>query len=162
MLEYLYTHDYSDISEHDSIDLSSYVGKASVTSASETEDGFHQRNLARTEDDKLNICWLDSTMYILGERYRISGLKKCSLEKFRRLCKADPRKAISSDVVHQVYNGTLETDRSLRDLLIETICTNSSLRDMEHNYFEALESSHSFATDIALSLLKARSQTHAT
>lgn len=81
-------------------------------------------------------------MYALGDRYQIPGLKECSLGKFEQLCKTSRRQVLSADVVRQVYEGTLETDRPLRDLLIKTLCQNKYLLNSNGDLLDALKDSH--------------------
>lgn len=118
------------------------------------EERSYKCQLVRTEDGDLDICWLHNVMYGLGERYNIPGLKDCSLEKFRRTCEANPERILSIEIIRQVYEGTVETDRALRDLLVDIICRNSNKMSTGPDVLNALQASHSFAMDIALTFFK--------
>ncbi len=183
MIDYFYLHDYVDFpycnhvdidhhrappddpvdihnntdSSDDPTDINHQTSVARPTREEHTdseEESSYKCQLVRTEDGDLDECWLHSAMYGLGERYNIPGLKDCSLEKFRRICEANPDGVLSIEVIRQVYEGTVETDRALRDSLVDIICRNSSKMSKGPDVLSALQASHSFAADIALSLFK--------
>lgn len=160
MLQYLYIRHYLDSSDHDSIDIKVHVKKKPIATDGQTagEGNFDEVQLVKAADGVLNMCWLHSAMYTLGDRYQVPGLKTCSFKKFKQTCRANPRQAISTEVIRQVYDGTPETDRHLRSFLVGTFCRLIATSREEIDITNALESSHPFAKDLALSLSRQSNQ----
>jgi len=178
MLEYLYSHDYSDECEYDTRDVDNNEYDATTCQEEpvdekdiiDKEDGIlrsesiadkdislETTTLKKTEG-VLGLCWIHSAMYSHGDRFQIPGLKQGSLEKFRRACEDNTGSAIDAEVVRQVYEGTPDSDRSMRDALVDAVCQSSSLHGLEQ-FARALEASHDFAKDVALGLLRKQKQT---
>ena len=153
MLEYLYVHDYKSSTTYDVPDIDEEPAPANEGES--TEGKACKRTLTKDKTGKLNLCWLHSEMYIHGDRYQIAGLKSCSLSKFQYACEIDIPQALEMETISSVYDGTLDSDRSMRDVLVNVICQNiAKLTDPARQLHEALQDSHAFAIDVALALTK--------
>ena len=148
LFAYLYGHEYAEEAEYDNLD------DAPPTDDGSRNEEHGNRQLVRLEEGTLNLCHLHSSMYSLGDKYLVPGLKAYSLEKFRQACEANIQNALLPVVIEQLYNNTSSSDNQLCAVLVESICRLSSNLEIGRVTTGALEASHAFASDIAIALLK--------
>ncbi|POR38960.1 Uncharacterized protein TPAR_00833 [Tolypocladium paradoxum] len=67
---------------------------------------------------------IHASIYTLGEKYGIPGLKTLALNKFRRENSVDFIHAIK-----EVFTSTVDEDRSMRDIVVEAIARHPELLD---------------------------------
>lgn len=71
-------------------------------------------------------------VYALAEKYLIRGLKAVALRRFKALA-AHSWLGINDflQAIHEVYTSTIEDDRGLRDIVVETLREHSEWLDRE-------------------------------
>ena len=79
----------------------------------------------------VDILVTHAKVYALAEKYMIRGLKAVALRQFKAAA------AVSEDIddffgaALVVYESTIENDRGLRDVVVETLCKHSKWLDEE-------------------------------
>ena len=158
MLEYLYEHEYADSSEHDAFVaaiIPDQSGDIRTQSAAE-DNTIPQYTLGKEDNVALNLCHLHSSMYAIGDKYQIVGLKAHSLKKFEQACQTSVQNALQPGVIHQIYEDPTPADKPLRDALVDILCRKSGQLNVNQGAVDAFQTSHSFASDMALALLRER------
>lgn len=91
-------------------------------------DGSFGGKSKRPEHQFRSILHTNAEMYILGEKYDLPALKKLALVKFDNAEKEMVSKAKRDHVlslIPLVYTGTLDTDRGLRDRMVQYVTANA-------------------------------------
>jgi hypothetical protein len=70
-------------------------------------------------------------VYSLAEKYLIHGLKAVALRQFRAATARSPDIDDFLPAMEEVYTSTIEDDRGLRDVVVETLCKHSEWLDEE-------------------------------
>jgi hypothetical protein len=88
----------------------------------------HRTNVNEPAGDALLT---HAKIYALAEQYLISGLKAVALRQFKAAATVslDMDDFLGAAVV--VYESTIEDDRGLRDVVVETLCKHSEWLDEE-------------------------------
>lgn len=74
----------------------------------------------RPSADVSNLT-IHARLYALGEKYEIKGLKSLSLSKFKRKAMVHWNSADFIRAVEEVYTGTVDQDRGMRDAAVVAI-----------------------------------------
>lgn len=70
-------------------------------------------------------------VYALAEKYLIHGLKAVALRQFKAAAACSPDITDFLPAMEEVYTSTMEDDRGLRDVIVETLCKHSRWLDKE-------------------------------
>ncbi len=98
----------------------------------------------------------DAQVYGLADKYAIPALKSHALEKFRMVISSGWVMDDFPLAVSEAYNSTPETDRALRDLVVEISNTNIN-KLLENKLFrDVLRETPGFAVDMVNSLSSSR------
>lgn len=74
---------------------------------------------------------IHAKVYALAEKYDIQCLKNKALEKFRKEVDACWMSADFLRAAEEVYTSTMDHDRSMRDVVVETFTQHPNLLDRE-------------------------------
>ncbi|KAF5689979.1 speckle-type POZ [Fusarium denticulatum] len=97
---------------------------------------------------------LFAKVYAIGEKYGIPGLKAIALSKFETLAKAYAQTEDFRLAVHEVYTSTIDQDRGMRDVVVETVEENIALLNDEG--YEALSKNTELGHDLLMKMTSAR------
>ncbi|KAF2834953.1 hypothetical protein M501DRAFT_1008904 [Patellaria atrata CBS 101060] len=70
---------------------------------------------------------LHAKVYAIAEKYGISGLKSLARKKFASQLSTHYSDPEFADVLYEVYDSTVDSDRGLRDIIIQTFRANPDL-----------------------------------
>ncbi|KAK4107255.1 hypothetical protein N656DRAFT_785464 [Canariomyces notabilis] len=117
MVHYLYHFDYDVKPQYEGMGFD-----GSVTNRDETDANEPMRDVVVTH----------AKVYALAEKYLIRGLKAVALRRFKASA-AHSWLGINDflQAVHEVYTSTIEDDRGLRDIVVETLYKHSEWLDRE-------------------------------
>jgi hypothetical protein len=119
MVQYFYRLDYRHPIDIDHLPQSSEDQASDCLQSSST--GF-QDNDIRSSD-----LLLHAKVYALAEKYAVDGLKGLALTKFKSLAFQCWDTSDFLGAVSETYNSTIDTDRGLRDVVLEVISAHQEL-----------------------------------
>ncbi|KAI0398402.1 hypothetical protein F5Y17DRAFT_1853 [Xylariaceae sp. FL0594] len=96
--------------------------KQTVTRVPTTSGGMGSGERARPSDLVQHV-----NVYAIGEQYNIGGLKSLTKKKFANASAAHWNTPQYLEAVHQVYRTTVESDRGLRNLVLQTLAAQTTL-----------------------------------
>jgi hypothetical protein len=70
---------------------------------------------------------LHSNLYMIGDKYDVTGLKELAREKFRRACKSFWNENDFVIAAEHAYTTTMDDDEGLRDCVKDTLIANKSI-----------------------------------
>ncbi|KAF5620356.1 speckle-type POZ [Fusarium sp. NRRL 25303] len=89
-------------------------------------------------------------VYALGEKYGIPGLKTIAVGKFGTLAKAYAQTEDFKFAAQEVYTSTIDQDRRLRDVVVNTVYENLGL--LNHEAFAAFVKSCDLGHDVLMKI----------
>ncbi|KAL2166784.1 hypothetical protein VTG60DRAFT_2137 [Thermothelomyces hinnuleus] len=117
MIYYLYHFDYD-------------IQLAHEQSHSEgSEPGVDRRDMNKPTG---GVLATHARVYSLAEKYLIRGLKTVAVRQFKLAATSFPDIDDFLEATLEVYTSTVEDDRGLRDVVVETLYTNSNWLDREN------------------------------
>ena len=133
MLHYLYHGDYME--ESPTTEPLRSSGKRKRSSSAKKNDPKHRKtgmqpSSSTATDEKppppttpawLSDLILHARLYALGDMYDIPGLRKTAASKFKTGADRNSDKEEYLEAAVEAYSCTPETDRTLRDLVVETL-----------------------------------------
>ncbi|KAF5989214.1 speckle-type POZ [Fusarium coicis] len=93
---------------------------------------------------------LFAKVYAIGEKYGIPGLKAIALSKFETLAKAYANTNDFRIAAEEVYTSTIDQDRGMRDIVVNTMEENIALLNDEG--FEALAKNTELGHDLLMKI----------
>lgn len=125
MMSYMYTLDYDDdrrpIFDPDETEVTAYAPQALL---------------------------INAQVYIMAEKYEIEGLKQLACTKYKEVLPSTWNSTLFSRTASLVYEKTVETDRMLRDIIVQGASDNLKLLLDRGEFVEMLKSHGDIATDI--------------
>ncbi|PNP79252.1 hypothetical protein FNYG_07328 [Fusarium nygamai] len=100
-----------------------------------------------------NLC-LFARVYAVGEKYGIPGLKTIALSKFETLAKAYAHTNDFRNAAEEVYTSTIDQDRGMRDVVVQTVEENIAL--LNDADFEALAKNTQLGHDLLMKMTSTR------
>ncbi|KAH8754523.1 hypothetical protein F5883DRAFT_183798 [Diaporthe sp. PMI_573] len=119
MIQYFYRLDYRHPIDIDRLPQLSEDQASKCLHSPPTES---QDNDIRSSD-----LLLHAKVYALAEKYAVNGLKGLALAKFKTLASLCWATSDFLDAVSETYNSTIDTDRGLRDVVLEVISAHHEL-----------------------------------
>jgi hypothetical protein len=173
MVEYFYRLDYSDGSPAHSVGgehlqtpdvLNSEMLAAAADVAADADADVDdkslddiltssQRDLASDDTPKGFPLLLHAQMYAMGEKYQIIGLKSLAKSKFEVVTKENWHDDMFSSTVDQIYKSTPNSDRGLRDIMVDLACQHIASLELRQDFQEMLESLPLFTLDLLRKLI---------
>lgn len=89
-------------------------------------------------------------VYAIGEKYGIPGLKAIALSKFETLAKAYANTDDFRIAAEEVYTSTIDQDRGMRDIVVNTVEENIAL--LNNADFEALARNTELGHDLLMKI----------
>ncbi|CVL07630.1 uncharacterized protein FMAN_14507 [Fusarium mangiferae] len=89
-------------------------------------------------------------VYALGEKYGIPGLKAIAVDNFKTLAKSYAQTEDFKFAAQEVYTSTIDQDRGLRDVVVNTVYENLGL--LNHKAFEAFVESSGLGHDVLMKI----------
>ncbi|EWG54840.1 hypothetical protein FVEG_12947 [Fusarium verticillioides 7600] len=93
---------------------------------------------------------LFAKVYAIGEKYGIPGLKAIALSKFETLAKAYANTDDFRIAAEEVYTSTIDQDRGMRDIVVNTVEENIAL--LNNADFEALARNTELGHDLLMKI----------
>ena len=124
MLTYLYTLDYDDGDACPAVAVAAPQNTYNLSSDPTLEPDVMDDEKVSQSKSMNNI-----RVYVLAEKYNIPALKELAMSKFENY-KPAANLSHFQEVINAVFDGTLETDSGLRDIVISTIAKASILNKM--------------------------------
>ncbi|KAK1657059.1 hypothetical protein BDP55DRAFT_699224 [Colletotrichum godetiae] len=82
-------------------------------------------------DTDLSSLFLHAKVYAMAEKYGIGGLKDLSVTKFRTAAKTKWDVIDFLDAAGEAYTSTIDTDRGLRNVILEVFAEHGNLLDRD-------------------------------
>jgi hypothetical protein len=101
------------------------------------------------EDLKTPTLLIHVRVYALADKYDICGLKKLAQQKFSSLVATEWDSPNFADAIVEVYDTTLDSDRGLRDLILQQIRVRPMLAKWT-SIIEVMQEMPSFADDLVV------------
>jgi speckle-type POZ protein len=87
-------------------------------------------------------------VYSIADKYDVVALKSRAKEKFEKAAKSCWDMEDFPLAISEVYSSTPATDRGLRDLVVEIVCTHIDALLVKQDFRNLLEETVSFAADV--------------
>ncbi len=120
MVQYLYTSDYDDVTT-----------EAKVSS-----------------DPERSKLVFNVKVYIAGDTYNIPGLKELAKEKFEEVAKVHWNCAEFPEAIDLLWENTVDTDRNLRDVVLESAKTNIKALLDRGDFVELMQSRGNLCVEV--------------
>ncbi|KAL0929520.1 BTB/POZ domain-containing protein [Colletotrichum truncatum] len=94
----------------------------------------HGAGLPETDQNsqvKIPSILLHARVYTLAENYAISGLKDLAITKFKTATIREWDPASFLRAAHEAYTSTIDTDRALRDTILQEFAKHKDLLDSD-------------------------------
>ncbi|KAJ0333177.1 hypothetical protein KNSL1_013750 [Colletotrichum chrysophilum] len=92
-----------------------------------SDDTSQSSELEDTKSTHISCLLLHVKVYAAAEKYAIEGLKDLAVAKFRTTAIQDWDPAAFLDAASEAYTSTIDTDRGLRDAVIEVFAAHKDL-----------------------------------
>jgi speckle-type POZ protein len=109
-------------------------------------------NSSGNESRRVSPMLFNVKVYHIADKYDVPELKKAAKEKFETTVKACWQMDDFPVAISEVYKGTLETDRGLRDPIVTMSTEHIDQLQEDDGFRRVLESTARFAADLALNL----------
>ena len=87
-------------------------------------------------------------VYSIADKYDVVALKSQAKEKFEKTAKSCWNMDDFPPAISEVYSSTPATDRGLRDLVVEIVCTHIDALLVRQDFRNVLEETVGFAADV--------------
>lgn len=101
-------------------------------------------------DDKLPALLFHTSVYVIGEVYALSGLKKAAIDAFRQSAKDKVPGHILAPVIQAIYESTPDRDRGLRDAVVQVASKRFKELLVDEKFSAMMDEIGSFGKDILL------------
>ncbi|KAK7727808.1 hypothetical protein SLS57_002852 [Botryosphaeria dothidea] len=101
-------------------------------------------------DDKLPALLFHISVYVIGEVYALSGLKKAAIDAFRQSAKDKVPGHILAPVIQAIYESTPDRDRGLRDAVVQVASKRFKELLVDEKFSAMMDEIGSFGKDILL------------
>lgn len=110
---------------------------------------FQYSGLARfSKDREHQPLALNVEMYIIGDRYQLSGLKVLAKSKFSAALLHCWDKEPLTEIIRNIYENTVSTDRALRDALLPILQEHRQTVRVNEEFKEVVRTVGDFAVDL--------------
>ena len=87
-------------------------------------------------------------VYSIADKYDVVALKSQAKEKFEKAAQSCWNMEDFPPAISEVYSSTPATDRGLRDLVVEIVCTHIDALLLRQDFRNVLEETIGFAADV--------------
>ena len=87
-------------------------------------------------------------MYIIGDRYQLTELKKLAAIKFSKVLPVNWDKENFSAIVRAIYDNTMPSDRELRECLVPVLRNNKQVLRADSKFMDVVKSGGDFTVDL--------------
>ncbi|KAL8637619.1 MAG: hypothetical protein Q9226_009102, partial [Calogaya cf. arnoldii] len=101
-------------------------------------------------------CFNVILLYAMAQRFKIPALRKHAHDHFKSMVNESRDTKFLLPCIPTVYDSTTEDDRSLRDILLESLVTNC--RSSEEALLKAADERKDFRKDLFLALLRSEKE----
>jgi hypothetical protein len=90
-------------------------------------DSYEEEEDEEEEPEDLTHLLLHTRVYALAEKYDIPALKELARRKFEMAMACDYDSPELPEAIEEVYDSTLDTDRGLRDIVLQLLASHPQL-----------------------------------
>ncbi len=91
---------------------------------------------------------VNAKLYIIAEKYEIQALKELACTKYQQVLPETWNTSVFAESARLVYDNTVETDRMLRDIIVEVASNNAKTLLDRGEFVDLLKSNGGLATEI--------------
>ncbi|KAK2055578.1 hypothetical protein LY76DRAFT_628232 [Colletotrichum caudatum] len=112
----------------------------------------HSQSLEQQDDcTDLSGLFLHAKVYAIAEKYVVGGLKDLAVTKFRTAAETTWDTGDFLNAAREAYNSTIDTDRGLRDVVLEVFVQHGDLLDLDEAK-SLIKGTHSLGYDLLMHL----------